>query len=75
MRCEGYRRYGGAFTFGPVIWRQCENEALVVLETDQDGETQQFPACAICWNESLEAGILIISARPILIETQEGSNG
>lgn len=28
MRCEGYVRKGGVFTFGPVKWVQCENEAV-----------------------------------------------
>ena len=68
MRCEGYRRYGGAFTFGPVIWRQCENEAMVMLEVKQKEEgVYKGPACGECWQEAIgNDKIEIISVEPII---------
>jgi len=64
MRCEGYRRYGGAFTLGPVKWEQCKNDAIAIIECSQDGETKEFPACTECWNEAIEKGIPITKSRP-----------
>ena len=65
MRCEGWRRYGGAFSLGPVVWRQCQNEAVVMLDIEQDGERQQLPGCAVCWQEAIDTGIKILGVRPI----------
>jgi hypothetical protein len=64
MRCEGWRRYGGCFTIGPVKWEQCKNEAIVMLEVEQE-KVETLPACLDCWNESLKKGIKIISVTPI----------
>jgi len=64
MRCEGWRRNGGAFTLGPVEWKQCENEAIVILEVVQDGKVESLPGCAICWQECIDSGIQINSSRP-----------
>lgn len=64
MRCEGWRRNGGAFTFGPVKWSQCENNATVILEVVQE-EVEQLPACMVCWQEAIEKGIKINHAKPI----------
>ena len=50
-RCEGWRRHGGAFTFGPVKWEQCENDATVMLTVIQDGKQTVQPACQECWQE------------------------
>lgn len=63
-RCEGYRRYGGAFTLGPVRWEQCKNDGLVMLEVKQE-QVEKMPACMECWNEAKEKGIKILSADPI----------
>jgi len=69
-RCEGYRRYGGVFSLGPVTWAQCSEEAVVMITVTQDGETKSFPACFTCWHEALETGIkvsdvrLIVEAKP-----------
>lgn len=60
MQCEGWRRYGGAFSFGPVVWRQCDNDAVVVVESEQEGEVTKTPVCMNCWNEGIETGIRII---------------
>ncbi len=65
MQCEGWRRYGGAFTLGPVTWRQCTNEAIVTLTVTQDGKTEQLPACLECWNEAVENNITISAAIPV----------
>jgi hypothetical protein len=52
MRCEGWRRNGGVFTFGPVTWSQCKSKATVKLTITQDGKTKTFPACTECWKEA-----------------------
>lgn len=64
MRCEGWRRKGGAFTLGPVKWSQCENEAVVMLRVKQETE-QGLPACMDCWKEAIERGIEILDSRPL----------
>lgn len=64
-QCEGWRRYGGVFTLGPVRWEQCKNTAVVILTVTQDGETKDFPACGKCWNECLERGMAVGKAVPV----------
>lgn len=64
MRCEGWRRHGGVFTLGPVRWTQCEKDAVVILRVKQEKISKQ-PACLGCWNEGVERGIKILSAKPI----------
>lgn len=66
MRCEGWRRIGGAFGMGLPVWSQCENEASVEITATQDGQTKTFPACQVCCEEAVEHGIEIVSVRPIL---------
>lgn len=63
-QCEGWRRKGGAFSFGPVTWSQCENEATVTLEVVQDGKSIAFPACFTCWSEAIAKEFEIASAEP-----------
>jgi len=66
MRCEGWRRYGGAFTLGPVTWKQCEEEAVVSIKVKQDGEISTFPACMVCWKEAINTKeIEVIEAIPL----------
>lgn len=64
MRCEGWTRKGGAFTLGPVTWSQCENEAIVMLEAEQE-KIEKQPACMDCWKKGKEEGIKILSVEPI----------
>lgn len=64
-RCEGWRRHGGAFTFGPVTWKQCENKGIVTLKFKDGEKVKTLPACKECWAECLANGITIIEARPI----------
>jgi hypothetical protein len=66
-RCEGWRRYGGAFTLGPVHWEQCEAQGIVRLKfKDADtGKVRTLPACKECWAECLATGVTIIEAKPI----------
>jgi len=71
QRCEGYRRYGGAFSFGPAQWVQCKEDATVTLEVEQGGNTETLPACVTCWNEAIENKLNIIEARPIA-QAKEG---
>jgi len=65
MRCEGWRRYGGAFTFGSVTWKQCENDAIVNLTVIQERKKETLPACLDCWNECIEKKIKIVKVVPI----------
>lgn len=65
IRCEGWRRYGGAFTLGPVTWKQCEEAAIVQLKFRQDGKVDTLPACQTCWDECIENDIKIIKATPL----------
>jgi hypothetical protein len=65
IQCEGWRRFGGAFTLGPVKWVQCENEAVVILEVVQDDKKTEQPVCIYCWDEGMSHGIQINSAVPI----------
>ena len=64
VRCEGWRRYGGAFTLGPVEWKQCENVAIVMLKVNQ-GKIEELPACAECWAEVRENKIEVLEVKPI----------
>ena len=71
-RCEGWRRRGGAFTLGPVVWKQCESDAIVLLEVTQDNKTEKQPSCKSCWLEAIENNITIESAVPLEInDTQD----
>lgn len=65
MRCEGWRRTGGAFTLGPVKWEQCNNEAIVMLKVRQEKE-EDLPACLDCWNECKQNKIEILGAEPLI---------
>ena len=71
MRCEGWTRKGGAFTLGPVIWHQCENEAIVNIEFEQTWEGKKedvkiLPACKECWQKCIdEKKITILQVEPI----------
>jgi len=70
-QCEGWRRYGGAFTLGPVRWEQCKSDATVMLKLEQDGKEQTLPACHVCWDEAIDKGIRIIEAKPIQQQTDK----
>ncbi len=74
-RCEGWRRYGGAFTLGPTTWEQCPNEAVVILEVAQRGVTAKLPSCLVCWKEAISLEIEIRSVELIVedVSPQEKS--
>lgn len=65
-QCEGWRRYGGIFTLGPVKWKRCESVGVVLLKVRQTGVVKRVPACQECWNECIKNGIEIIEATPII---------
>lgn len=65
-RCEGWRRTGGAFSFGPPTWVQCPNKASVILEVQQDGVIEKMPSCTTCWKEAIDKHIKILSVEPIM---------
>ena len=64
MRCEGWTLPGSFMTFGPRTWRQCDNEAIVMLEVEQE-KTEKQPACAACWKKGIKKGIKILSVEPL----------
>ena len=68
MRCEGWRRYGGAFTLGPPEWVQCENDAIVLLTVQQE-KVETLPSCSDCWKEGIKRGITILKVEPVEEET------
>ena len=67
LQCEGWRRTGGAFTFGPVQWDQCKNTPVAIIVIKQGGKQEKpMPACLTCWEECENTkGITVISAKPI----------
>lgn len=65
MQCEGWQRTGGAFSFGPVKWEQCEEEATVMLTSVQQKVESTLPACQKYWTEAIERGIEIKTAMPL----------
>jgi len=68
MRCEGYIRYGGAFTLGPVKWIQCKNEAVVSIKFKggKSDPVKVLPACMDCWKECIESkDIEILEVKPL----------
>ena len=67
MRCEGWRRLGGVFTFGIPKWYQCKNKATVMLTVLQkDKPRTTLPACQTCWSEALESlTVKVLKATPI----------
>ena len=65
IRCEGWRRHGGVFTFGPVTWEQCKSRATVNLTVKQEGKVQTLPACPKCWQEVIDNNIKIIKVEPL----------
>ena len=73
IRCEGYRRKGGFLTFGPVVWIQCENEAVVKLKIKQEGKVSIMPSCMKCWEEAKDTKwkIKIIRCEPIKKEIEK----
>lgn len=72
MKCEGYRKYGGVFSLGPITWKQCENDAVVMVEVEQDGKCEILPSCMVCWQEAIDTGMTILSVRPIISESKKG---
>ena len=66
MRCEGWRRSGGAFTLGLPQWVQCENDATVMLTIEQEKVTETLPACKKCWQEAIDKKIKILGVVPII---------
>ncbi len=62
QRCEGWRRHGDAFSFGPPRWVQCEKDAIVLLSVKQEhGEDGTLPACESCWAEAVDNDLIAIS--------------
>jgi hypothetical protein len=65
MRCEGYRKYGSFMTLGPRKWKQCENEAIVMIRFEDRKEEQTLPACAACWQDCIDTKLHILEVTPI----------
>jgi len=72
IRCEGWRRHGGAFSFGPPKWEQCENDATVTIELKHEGKIFTVPGCNICWQECIDNKTMdVISIKPLADEIEE----
>lgn len=66
MQCDGWRRYGGAFTIGPAKWQRCKGRPVVVMRVIQDEKPKTVNACLECWGEALDnEDIKIESSEPI----------
>ena len=74
-QCEGWRRAGGAFTFGPVEWQQCTSIAIAILTVTQEGKTEQMPACQVCWDEAVENDIDIQEAALLFVQQPAAEPG
>ena len=74
VRCEGWRRIGGAMSFGPPEWTQCENNAVVMLDVVQDKKREKLPACQTCLQEALATrsvnvlAVESLDSRPLSVE-------
>lgn len=56
MRCEGWRRKGGALSFGPPTWTQCTEDATVMIQFKQGKEdVATLPGCPTCWQECIDS--------------------
>lgn len=67
-QCEGWRRYGGAFTMGPVTWEQCKEKATVMVEGKNHDETlyKTLPMCDTCLREAqTTTGVKVRKITPI----------
>jgi hypothetical protein len=58
MRCEDYVRHGGMMTFGRPIWKQCKNEATVLVTARNKGEKPKttLPLCNECFKRARGEG-------------------
>jgi hypothetical protein len=65
LKCGGCRRYGGAFTLGPVRWVECPNPPTVMLTFIEKRKSKTLPACKACWEECIEAKVDIRKVTPI----------
>lgn len=65
-QCEGWRRYGGAFTMGPPKWDRCGENAIVILRVESNSEEKDVLACLKCWKEAEKSGgMSILSVKPL----------
>jgi len=71
-KCQGWRREGGAFTLGPVVWRQCDGKPVVRMNVRQEGEeTGDLPSCERCWRGAdANPEVEIVSVKPLAEEPQ-----
>jgi hypothetical protein len=67
LQCEGWRRKGGAFSFGPPVWTQCPNPAVVLVTLEQDKKVvENSPACLECWKEGVKLGLKQLGVTPVM---------
>ena len=65
MRCEGWTK-PGVFMLGPSTWKQCPNEAVVLLTVEQE-EIFDQPSCLACWTKAIDRGIKILKSEPLSV--------
>tara|TARA_Y100000310_G_scaffold56232_1_gene51603 strand:+ start:31532 stop:31816 length:285 start_codon:yes stop_codon:yes gene_type:complete len=53
LKCNGYRRYGGAFTLGNPEWEKCRETPTVMIKVKN--VKKAMPACPHCWQELLDS--------------------
>ncbi len=68
MRCEGWTRHGGAFTFGPVEWEQCDKDGIVNITFVNSGAIEEtLPACAECWKKCIDSEDMeVLRVEPVI---------
>ncbi|KKK76129.1 hypothetical protein LCGC14_2866780 [marine sediment metagenome] len=53
IRCEGQTKIGAFQMGGYAGWRQCENDAVIILKVRQDkGKITDQPSCDVCWKRA-----------------------
>ena len=71
IRCEGWTRIGAFQMGGLAGWRQCENDAVVILKVRQDeGKITDQPSCDICWERAKKfTNVEIVETVEVLSKT------
>ena len=67
MRCDGRIKRGSIFTFGITEWKQCTNDAIVIIKCVQGDEREvTLPSCRECWQRGIDTTrIKILEVSPI----------
>ena len=71
IRCEGQTKIGAFQMGGYAGWRQCENDAVVILKVRQDkGKITDQPSCSKCWERGKKfSNVEIVETVEVLSKT------